>query len=69
MIDIPCSRCEFYNAFNGNYVSCLAYDDVDIYDYADIADMINKCPKGYRAKKISDTVTRCWREYDKVKRY
>ena len=68
-MDIPCSRCECYKEFSGNYVCCLALDGVDVYAYSDIAEMINKCPKGYRAKKISDTSIRCWREYDKVRKF
>lgn len=67
MQSLPCQNCQYFNTYSGNYVSCLAVDDVDFYAYADIADMINQCPRGYRAKKVSDKQTNCWREYDKVR--
>ena len=70
-MNIPCTDCEHYYKVSGSIVSCLGVDDLEVsfYYYSDIADMINRCPKGFRAKKLSDTETKCWREFDKVKRF
>lgn len=67
---IPCHSCEEYQSFdNGKAVCCTAVDIDKFYKSSDIADMINKCPRGYRARKKSDTNTIVWREYDEVRKF
>ena len=67
---IPCHTCEEFQSFdNGKIVTCSGIDEQCFYKPSEIADMINKCPKGYRARKKSDTNVTVWLEQDKVRKF
>ena len=63
---IPCFSCEHFNSIDPNTFCCYAVDEINFYSYSTMADMINLCPRGFRAKQTSDKNIKCWREYDKV---
>lgn len=67
-MEIPCNNCSYYNSLSNNSITCLCSNVLDFYGYSDIDKMINKCPKGYRARKRGNSI-QVWREYDKVEKY
>lgn len=65
MRKIPCTDCEYYNTLPDGVISCFGVQDVQFYWTEDIADMINRCPKGWKARKKSATDVTVWREEKK----
>lgn len=63
MRNIPCTDCEHYHTISSDgVISCFGVDDIQFYWSNDIADMINRCPKGWRARKKGEGDITVWRE-------
>ena len=59
---IPCTDCEHYTTMPDGVISCFAVQDVQFYWIENLANMINKCPKGWRARQHSKNDITVWRE-------
>ena len=66
MTRIPCEDCQYYHTFENNCVSCYGQNDIEFYWLDNINEMLEKCPKGYRAKKMSENSFSYYRDYTAV---
>ena len=62
----PCETCPYYNTFDNGCISCYAQKDIEFYWSSNIDEMLKSCPKGYRARKISENTFSYYRDYNNV---
>lgn len=66
MKDLPCEFCQHFNKFKNGGVSCYAQKEINFYWYTNINEMMNHCPRGYRARKSGNNFE-YYRDYNNVR--